>query len=59
LLEEYAETKTYVENRKPYWLYVDASRKTELSYEPFNYFPEAHYGRAIKQAFLNAVTHHE
>jgi hypothetical protein len=49
LIDEYLEEKDYVENRKPYWLFVDAQE--ELRYSLFNYFPEAHYKIAIDQAF--------
>lgn len=47
-MDEYAETKDYVENRKPYWLYLDA--QSELKWGLFNYFPAAHYKKAIDQA---------
>jgi hypothetical protein len=49
LIDEYLEEKEYVENRKPYWLFVDA--QDGIEYGLFNYFPEAHYKNAIDQAF--------
>jgi len=49
LIDEYLEEKEYVENRKPYWVFVDAYDGIE--YSLFNYFPEAHYKAAIDYAF--------
>jgi len=49
-VKEYVEEKQYVESEKPYWLFVDAERGTELSYNLFNYFPDAHYRKAIENA---------
>ena len=49
LLEEYTETQQYVEEEKPYWLFLDA--QDELKWRLFNYFPAAHYKKAIDQAF--------
>lgn len=49
LLAEYAEKKDHVENRKPYWLFLDT--QGELEWGMFNYFPEAHYKQAVDQAF--------
>ena len=49
LIEEYLEEREYVENRKPYWLFVDA--QDGIEYSLFNYFPEAHYKAAIDQVF--------
>ncbi|GCF16241.1 hypothetical protein Harman_41760 [Haloarcula mannanilytica] len=54
-MSEYAETKRYVENRKPSWLFVDAARSSELKYGLFNYFPEAHYSKAVDQALKEEV----
>lgn len=48
LIDKYLEEKDYTENRKPYWLFVDAQKN--LQYRLFNYFPEAHYKNAIDQA---------
>ena len=49
MIDEYLEEKEYVENRKPYWVFVDAHDGIE--YSLFNYFPEAHYKAAIDHAF--------
>jgi len=48
LREEYRAEKRYVDEEKPYWLYLDA--EDELSWELFNYFPDAHYRQAIDTA---------
>jgi hypothetical protein len=45
LLNEYHAEKRYVDEEKPYWLVLDA--EDELSWELFNYFPDAHYRQAI------------
>jgi hypothetical protein len=50
LLDEHTRQKEFATERKPYWLFVDAARGTSLSYSLFNYFPEAHYRRAIDTA---------
>jgi hypothetical protein len=49
-VREYVEEKQYVESEKPYWLFVDAERGTELSHNLFNYFPDAHYRKAVSKA---------
>ena len=49
MLDEYTETKEFVEEEKPYWLFLDA--KEELTWGLFNYFPEAHYKKAVDEAF--------
>lgn len=38
-----------MEEEKPYWLFLDAQDK--LTWELFNYFPAAHYKKAIDHAF--------
>lgn len=50
LRDEYARQKEFTTERKPYWLFVDAARDESLSYGLFNYFPEAHYQKAIDAA---------
>lgn len=56
-MEEYAEEKRYVEEEKPYWLNLTGGTNTsgELRFELENYFPEAHYRRAVDQAFQEKV----
>jgi hypothetical protein len=49
LIDEFLEEKEYVEFRKPYWLFLDSQE--EMEWGLFNYFPEAHYKKAIDQAF--------
>ena len=49
-MKEYTEQKEYVENRKPYWLNLRHPRRDEMRFELNNYFPDAHYRRAIKRA---------
>jgi hypothetical protein len=51
LLDEYVEQEQYVEEEKPYWLFLDATPGEEMQYSLFNYFPSAHYEKAIDQAF--------
>lgn len=51
LLDEYTETKEFVEERKPYWLFLDG--QDEMRWGLFNYFPAAHYKAAIDQALLD------
>lgn len=55
LVDEYVETKQFVEEEKPYWVFLDAERGQELRYGLFNYFPAAHYKRAIDHALEQAV----
>ncbi|MXR52389.1 hypothetical protein GRX03_12340 [Halovenus sp. WSH3] len=52
LLEEYTDEKRYVEEDKPSWLNLTGgtSFSGPLRYELENYFPEAHYKKAIDQA---------
>lgn len=50
--------KQYVEEEKPYWLFLDAQRGQEMRYGLFNYFPAAHYERAIDQALDDAESEH-
>jgi len=40
-----------VEEEKPYWLSLQHPRDGEMKWSLFNYFPAAHYKRAIDQAF--------
>ena len=53
LLDEYVQQKQYVEEEKPYWMNLTGGTRFsgELRYELENYFPEAHYNKAIDQAF--------
>jgi hypothetical protein len=53
LIGEYVEGKRFVEEEKPYWLNLTGGTgfSGELRYELENYFPEAHYEKAIDQAF--------
>ena len=46
------EQKRYVEEEKPYWMNLTGgtSFSGELRYELENYFPEAHYKKAIDRA---------
>jgi hypothetical protein len=55
LIDEYAETKSYVAAEKPYWVYLDAQTESEITLGTFQYFPEAHYKRAIDHA-IDRVT---
>lgn len=53
LIDEFVEQKQYVEEEKPYWINLTGgtSFSGPLRYELENYFPEAHYKKAIDQAF--------
>lgn len=51
LIDEYVEQKEFVEKKKPYWLSFEAPRRSKTGYFLFNYFPAAHYEKAIDQAF--------
>jgi len=57
LIDEYAEQRRYVEEEKPYWMNLTGgtSFAGPLRYELENYFPEAHYERAIDKAFRELV----
>lgn len=50
LVDEYAKQKTYVEEKKPYWLTFRHPRNGEMHYELWNYFPGGHYELAIDAA---------
>lgn len=52
LMQEYVEEKQFVDEEKPYWMNLTGGTAFagELRYELENYFPEAHYKRAIDQA---------
>lgn len=47
--------KTYVSEEKPFWVYVDAQTDSEIELDTFQYFPEAHYKRAIDHAISRAT----
>lgn len=49
-IDQYVKMKDYVEREKPYWLFLDAQRGQEMRYGLFNYFPGAHYKKAIDEA---------
>lgn len=53
LLEEYTEQKQYVEEEKPYWMNLTGGTTFSgpLRFKLENYCPEAHYEKAIDQAF--------
>lgn len=53
LIDEFFEQKQYVEEEKPYWINLTGgtTHSGPLRYELENYFPEAHYRKAIDQAF--------
>jgi len=53
LVDEYVEQKQYVEEQKPYWMNLTGGTtfSGELRYKLENYFPQAHYHKAIDQAF--------
>jgi len=51
--------REYVENEKPYWLYLDAERGEEMQYSLFNYFPDVHYKQAIDQVLGEEVENGE
>jgi len=55
LIDEYAEMKTYVAEEKPLWVYLDTRTESEIALETFQYFPEAHYKRAIDHAVDRAT----
>jgi len=58
LIDEYTQQKQYVEEEKPYWVNLTGGTTTsgELRYELENYFPEAHYKKAIDQALQKEAT---
>lgn len=51
LIEEYVEMKRYVEEEKPYWMNLTGGTSFggPLRFELENYFPGAHYKKAIDQ----------
>ena len=53
MIKEYTEEKMFVEEEKPYWLNLTGGTtfSGELRFELENYFPEAHYKRAVDKAF--------
>lgn len=53
LIDEYAEQKQYVEEEKPYWMNLTGGTRFsgKLRFKLENYCPEAHYEKAIDQAF--------
>jgi hypothetical protein len=50
-LEVFRRERRYVEEEKPYWVNLTGGTRFSgpLQYELENYFPEAHYRRAIEQ----------
>ena len=52
MIEEYTEEKMFVEEEKPYWLNLTGGTtfSGELRFELENYFPEAHYKKAVDKA---------
>ena len=46
---EKIETEEFVEFRKPYWQFLDASRGEEMKYGLFNYAPIGHYDIRIQE----------
>lgn len=55
MIDEYVEKKQFVEEEKPYWMNLRNPRDGEMQYELNNYFPEAHYKRAIDDALEREV----
>jgi hypothetical protein len=49
LEEEKVATEQFVEHRKPYWIFLDASRGEEMTYGLFNYAPLGHYDLRIQE----------
>ncbi|MDY6778056.1 MAG: hypothetical protein SVU32_05280 [Candidatus Nanohaloarchaea archaeon] len=47
---KYEERKQYVAEEKPYWLNLRHPRRGEMRYELNNYFPDAHYRKAVEEA---------
>jgi hypothetical protein len=60
LIQEYVETKQFVDEEKPYWMNLTGGTtfSGELRYELENYFPEAHYKQAIDQALEEEAREH-
>lgn len=55
LIDEYAWKKSYVEERKPYWLSLRHPRDGEMHWELYSYFPAGHYEMAIDAAIRLAA----
>lgn len=53
LEEERNDLKSYVEERKPYWMNLRHPRGQEMRFELDNYFPDAHYEKAIEQLTMD------
>jgi hypothetical protein len=49
LEDEKVATEQFVEHRKPYWMFLDASRGEEMTYGLFNYAPIGHYDMRIDE----------
>jgi hypothetical protein len=60
LIQEYVEGKQFVDEEKPYWMNLTGGTtfSGELRYELENYFPEAHYKKAIDQVLEDEAREH-